>query len=202
MLGQHYLHIDNSREVIRAIISWVVFLVSLAVYCVETDFGSGLMGSKPNNECWQLSPRRVSIICEQELSYQRFLFNFVSLGFCVSRKGKNAVRARALHIISPCVCALDYLCGLVLPVFDWDFLCASLTQFCDVVADILFAARLVFPPDSMNETFETLGHIDAFVHLGSAIARPGWNRYATTCSRWSKFSHTFSIVSLYGHFCR
>jgi hypothetical protein len=40
--------------VIRAIISWVVFfLVTLSVstvsiVCVETDFGSGLMGSQPN----------------------------------------------------------------------------------------------------------------------------------------------------------
>lgn len=157
---------DSRHYQLGGLFSCHSLTVTVSIVCVETDFGSGLMGSQPNQTSaadsyplWTV----LSIICEQELSsYQRFFWLFVGI-LCLSWNGENAVLSlqHVLCILSLCVCALIICGGLVLPVlwlgflFCLSLLCASLTQFCDEWGLIFW---LPFSPrHSMNETF---GHVE------------------------------------------
>lgn len=201
MLGQHsiwYLHIDNSCEVIRAIISWVVFfLVTLSqhsLHCLCRNWfwkWSDGLPAKSNECCWQLFRTVLSIICEQELSYQKFFW--LLLGFCVflgTVKTQNFSLQHVLCILSLCSDYLTWWTGassfVTRLLFSFPLLCVhQLTQFCDEWGLIFW---LPFSPSFHEWDVRPRWK---FVHLGSHYLLPESTWMTTTCSRWSKFSHTF-----------
>lgn len=167
---------------------------TVSIVCVETDFGSGLMGSQPNQTSAADSyPLDGSI----DNLWTRIILSEILLTFFCWDSVSFLERWKRSSLSSTCFAYYLYMLWLSVTV-DWCFqfcdsvvvlffsaVCASLTQFCDEWGLIFW---LPFSPSFHEWDVRPRWK---FVHLGSHYLLPESTWMTATCSRWSKFSHTF-----------